>query len=326
MDSLEKWACAKLIKFNKSKCKVLHVGWGNPKHKYSLGGEWIEERELGVLVDEKLNRSQQYLLVDQKANHSIKRSMASGLRELILPLCSTLVRPHLEYCIQFWGPQHMKDMDLLEQVQRRATEMVKGLEHLSYKDRLRELGLFNLEKKWLWGDLIVAFQYLKGAYKKAGQVPAFAFCNLGGVVRDLAGEDGGKKVIEYLSLVHVPGSGLAPHLSQAELYALRLFIGIGGDTPTLSPLPVLPEEPISFHSNTPVTGVIPPCLCDANKIIALQLKCNETASGEVQIGHQEKVLHERVVGHWNSLPREVVMAPSLPEFEDQLDNALIHKV
>ncbi|KAK4818290.1 hypothetical protein QYF61_010432, partial [Mycteria americana] len=68
------------------------------------------------------------------------------------------MRPHMEYCIQLWGHQHKKHMDLLERVQRRATEMIRGLEHLSYEDRLRELEMFSLEKRRLWRDLIAAFQ------------------------------------------------------------------------------------------------------------------------------------------------------------------------
>ena len=81
----------------------------------------------------------------------MKRSMTSTSREGILLLCSALMRPHLECCVQFWAPQHEKDMELLEWVQRRAPKMIRRLDHLPYGDRLREWGLFSLEKSRLWG-------------------------------------------------------------------------------------------------------------------------------------------------------------------------------
>ena len=125
-ERLEEWAHVNLTKFNKAKCKVLHTGWGNPQHQYRLEDEGIDsspaEKEVGILVGKKLDMSQEYVLAAQKANHilgCIKSSMASRAREGILPLCSALVRPHPESCIQLWSPLHRKDMDLLEQVPRR---------------------------------------------------------------------------------------------------------------------------------------------------------------------------------------------------------------
>jgi len=150
---LERWAHVNLTEFSKSKCEVLHMVWGNLKRKYRLGRERIEnspeEKDLEVQLDEKINVIQQCMLTAQKANlilGCIKRRVASRLREGILPLYSVLVRPHLESCLQLWSPQHRKDMDLLERVQRRDTKMIRELKHLSCEERLRELALFSLEK------------------------------------------------------------------------------------------------------------------------------------------------------------------------------------
>jgi len=131
VNRIEEWARDNLMRFNKTKCKVLHLGLGNPHYQYRLGNEGIEsspaEKDLGVLVDEKMHMSQQCVLTAQKANcipDCSKSSVASRSREGILPLYSALVRPKLESCVQLSSSQCRKDMELLEWVQRRDTKMI----------------------------------------------------------------------------------------------------------------------------------------------------------------------------------------------------------
>ncbi|GAB0175815.1 hypothetical protein GRJ2_000046700 [Grus japonensis] len=169
-DLRRQWAHENLVKFNKAKCKVLHMGWGNPKHNYRLDGEWIEsspeEKDLG----------------GQEAQHDLVTCACSpesqpcpGLHQKkrdqqveggdSAPLLHSGETPPGVLCPALGSPVQ-EGHGAVGASPEEATEMIRGLEHLSYEDRLRELGLFSLDKRRLCGDLIVAFHYLNGPTRK----------------------------------------------------------------------------------------------------------------------------------------------------------------
>jgi hypothetical protein len=116
-------------------------------------------------VQNNLKVSSQCVKVTKTANKvlgMIKRSFISRNKDIVLTLYKSLVRPHLEYCVQAWRPHFVKDIALIEGVQKRATYMISGLHDVSYENRLRNLKLTTLETRRLRGDLIEVFKIVKG--------------------------------------------------------------------------------------------------------------------------------------------------------------------
>ena len=161
------WSNTWLLPFNTEKCTTVHIG-KRFSSTYDLyeGNDTIDlsathcERDLGVHVQDNLKWSDQCGKAAAKASSTlglIRRHFKHLDTESFLILYKTYVRPHLEYCIQLWCPTLVKDIDCLEQIQRRATKLVQDL---SYSERLEKLRLTTLKTRRLRGDLIETYKII----------------------------------------------------------------------------------------------------------------------------------------------------------------------
>ena len=169
LNSVMEWANKWKMEFNVDKCKIMHLGKLNPRHVYSMDGVELtvttEEKDLGVLVDDKLDFGKHISEIVKKANRRIgliKKGFDCLDKEMFMYLYPVLIRPLLEYCVQIWSPHKQGDIDLLERVQRRATKIVPALRNLSYAERLQRLNLTTLEERRIRGDMIETYKILTG--------------------------------------------------------------------------------------------------------------------------------------------------------------------
>ena len=169
LHKLVEWSNIWQMKFNADKCKVLHFGNKNKHLAYNIGDTVLqkasEEKDLGICIQNNLKPDRHIDESVKKANQilgQIYRTIEYKSVENILPLYLTLVRPHLEYCVQAWAPYYTKDIDKLEKVQKRALRMIPELNGLSYEEKLQHLNLFSLSKRRLRGDMIETFKIFQG--------------------------------------------------------------------------------------------------------------------------------------------------------------------
>ena len=172
IDELHKWSLKWQLHFNSSKCKCIHFGNGNPQNQYFFHNDHdsiliekaTEEKDLGVIFESNLKFDKHINSAVNKANQIlgiIKRNFTFMDETIFLKLYKALVRPHLEYGQSVWYPHLKRQTQLIENVQRRATKLLKNIKNLSYKERLIHLNLPSLKYRRIRGDLIYVYNIFK---------------------------------------------------------------------------------------------------------------------------------------------------------------------
>lgn len=162
---VKQWSETWDLPLNLDKCQVLTRLESSINTEHTGIAPVSVVRDLGIKVASDFKWAPQCQFAAGKAWKELFRlcgTVSSRTPEVFIPLYSTIVRPHLEYCVQAWSPYMKKDIACLERVQRVATRMVNGLKHEAYDQRLKRLGLFSLSRRRLRGDLIEAFKIVKG--------------------------------------------------------------------------------------------------------------------------------------------------------------------
>ena len=169
LNKMTEWSEKWQMLFNFGKCKCLHTGHGNEDAQYTMGGTvlntTVNEKDLGLTISADMKISEQCGIVTAKGNQIlglIRRNIVYKEKELIIPLYKTIVRLHLECCIQAWRTYCKKDIYMLTRVQRRATKLIQKLRNISYEIRLKECGLTALETRRLTEGQIEVSKTLKG--------------------------------------------------------------------------------------------------------------------------------------------------------------------
>ncbi len=169
LDRVLKWSKDWQMQFNADKYKVLRLGNDDRVTRYELDGVVIAksdcERDLGVMISKNLKQKDQCINVRNKANRTlgfINRSVSNKTPGVVLKLYLALVRPHLDYAVQFWSPYYRMDINSLERVQRRMTKLIPQIRNLSYEERLTKLKLHSLERRRVRGDMIEVYKWMNG--------------------------------------------------------------------------------------------------------------------------------------------------------------------